>query len=157
MKDPKKYFATPPVNMIYALRHALKSILEEGLRNRFKRHHVIAETLRTAIDELDLRIVADRRHVADTVTAIYYPKGVEDQAFRRIMTELGVVIAGGLGPLAGKIFRIGHMGNINANDILVTIGAIEATLKELGFHFKYGSGVQAVQEMLFCLIPETTE
>jgi aspartate aminotransferase-like enzyme len=148
MRELTRYFATPPVNMIYALYQSLKSILEEGLENRFRRHYVLAEALRTAIDELGLQIVADRGHVADTVTAIYYPKGVKDQAFRRIVAERGVVIAGGLGPLAGKIFRIGHMGNINANDILVTIGAIEASLRELGYRFEYGSGLQAVQEKL---------
>jgi aspartate aminotransferase-like enzyme len=148
MRDPTKYFATPPVNMVYALHQALRLVLEEGLENRFKRHHVLAEALRTAIYELNLQLVADRRHAADTVTAVYYPRGVEDKVFRRIMAERGVVIAGGLGPLAGKIFRIGHMGNVNANDILVTIGAVENALRELGHHFKYGSGVQAARETL---------
>jgi aspartate aminotransferase-like enzyme len=148
MRDPTKYFATPPVNMVYALHQALRLVLEEGLENRFKRHHVLAEALRTAIYELNLQLVADRRHAADTVTAVYYPREVEDKVFRRIMAERGVVIAGGLGPLAGKIFRIGHMGNVNANDILVTIGAVENALRELGHHFKYGSGVQAARETL---------
>jgi aspartate aminotransferase-like enzyme len=148
MRDPKKYFATPPVNMVYALHQALRLVLEEGLENRFKRHHVLAEALRTAIYELNLQLVTDPRHAADTVTAVYYPRGVKDEVFRRITAERGVVIAGGLGPLAGKIFRIGHMGNVNANDILVTVGAVENALRGLGHRFKYGSGVQAARETL---------
>lgn len=151
MRNPTKYFATPPVNMIYALSRALKSILQEGLENRFKRHHVIAEALRTALHELNLQIVADRECAADTVTAIYYPKGVNDEVFTNTMAQRGIIIAGGLGPLVGKAFRIGHMSNVNPNAILATVGAIETTLRELGYRFKYGSGLRAAQELLLTL------
>ena len=146
MRDTTKYFATPPVNMIYALSHALRLVLEEGLENRFKRHHTIGEALRAAIDALNLKIVADREHAADTLTAVYYPERVEDQAFRNGMKQCGVVVAGGLGPLKGKIFRVGHMGNVSLNDILSTIGAMEVTLRSLDYSFEHGAGLKAAQE-----------
>ncbi|MEM4701580.1 MAG: aminotransferase, partial [Candidatus Bathyarchaeia archaeon] len=66
---------------------------------------------------------------ANTVSAICYPEGVDDNQFRDKMKEHGIVVAGTLGPLKGKGFRVGHMGNVNQNDIFATIAAIESTLK----------------------------
>jgi len=152
MREPAKYFATPPVNMIYALSDALKLILEEELEKRFKRHHLLAEALRAALDALNLKTVADREYAADTITAIHYPENIEDQAFRDRMKQLGVVVAGGLGPLKGRGFRIGHMGNINQNDIMSTIGAMEIILRNLGYRFERGAGLKAAQEKV-SLIP----
>jgi len=151
MRDPSKYFATPPVNMVYALSEALKLVLEEGLEKRFRRHYVCAEALRSAIDALNLKIVAEREYASNTITAIHYPGKVEDQAFRTGMKECGVVVAGGLGPLKGKGFRIGHMGNVNLSDITSTIGAVEITLRNLGHRFEYGAGLKAAQEKLLSL------
>lgn len=151
MRDPSKYFATPPVNMVYAFSEALKLVLEEGLEKRLRRHYLFAEALRAAMDALNLKIVAEREYAANTITAIHYPEKVEDQAFRRGMKECGVVVAGGLGPLRGKGFRIGHMGNVNLNDITSTIGAVEITLRNLGYRFEYGAGLKAAQEKLLFL------
>ena len=148
MRDPAKYFGTPPVNMIYALSHALRLVLEEGLEKRFKRHHAIGEAMRAAVDALNLKIVANREYAADTLTAVYYPEKVEDQAFRNGMKQCGVVVAGGLGPLKGKIFRVGHMGNVNLNDIMSTVGAMEVTLRSLGYSFEHGTGLKAAQGKL---------
>ncbi len=143
MQDPTKYFATPPVNMIYALHEALRIVLDEGLENRFKRHHVLAEVFRDAMEALNLKIVAERGYEADTVTAIYYPEGVNDNQFRNEMKNRGIVVASTLGPLKGKGFRVGHMGNVNQNDVISTISAIEATLKHLGYNINLGRGVKA--------------
>jgi alanine-glyoxylate transaminase/serine-glyoxylate transaminase/serine-pyruvate transaminase len=151
MRDPSKYFATPPVNMIYALSEALKLLLNEGLEKRFRRHHILAEAFRAAVDALDLKLVADREHVADTVTATYYPENVEDGEFRNELKQRGIVVASTLGPLKGKGFRTGHMGNVNQNDILSTTGAIEATLRHLGYNFNHGAGLEAVQEKILSL------
>jgi len=148
MRDPSKYFATPPVNMVYALSEALNLVLEEGLEKRFRRHYVCAEALRAAIDALNLKIVAEREYASNTITAIHYPEKVEDQAFRTGMKACGVVVAGGLGPLKGKGFRIGHMGNVNLSDITSTIGAVEITLRNLGYLFEYGAGLKAAEEKL---------
>ena len=151
MRDPSKYFATPAVNMIYALSESLKAIVAEGLEQRFRRHHIIAEAFRSAMDALNIKIVADRECTADTLTAAYYPENIEDVAFRNEMRQRGVVVAGTLGPLKGKGFRVGHMGNVTQNDIMSTVGAIEATLRLLGHKFSYGAGLAAAQEKLLAL------
>jgi aspartate aminotransferase-like enzyme len=151
MRDTSKYFATPPVNMIYALSESLKLLLDEGLEKRFRRHHILAEAFRSAMDALDLKLVADRDHAADTVTGVYYPENVEDGAFRNEMKQRGIVVASTLGPLKGKGFRTGHMGNVNQNDIMSTVGAIESTLRHLGYNSNYGAGLKAAEEKILSL------
>jgi len=148
MRDPSKYFATPPVNMVYALAESLDMILGEGLEKRYARHVAIAKAMRSALNKIDLRIVAEERGRADTMTAAYYPSGIDDEAFRSNMVRHGVVVAGGLGQLRGKIFRVGHMGNASPNDLIATIGAIEASLSQLDYSFPIGGGVGAAIESL---------
>jgi aspartate aminotransferase-like enzyme len=151
MRDPTKYFATPAVNMVYALNEALKIVIEEGLENRFRRHHVLAEAFRAAVEALNLKLVAERESAADTVSAIYYPENVEDNQFRNEMKKRGITVASTMGPLKGKGFRVGHMGNVNQNDIFATITAIETTLKHLGFKAELGRGKAAAQEKFLSL------
>ena len=151
MRDPSQYFATPAVNMIYALSEALKILLNEGLEQRFRRHHILAEAFRTAMDALNIKLVAERECSADTVTAAYYPENIEDATFRSEMKRRGIVVASTLGPLKGKGFRVGHMGNVSQNDIMSTIGAIETTLKNLGYRFSHGAGSIAAQEKILSL------
>lgn len=148
MRDPTKYFATPPVNMVYALHEALRLLLDEGLENRFRRHRILAEAFRAAMNALNLKIVAERGYEADTVTAVYYPEGIDDNQFRSEMKNRGIVVASTLGPLKGKGFRVGHMGNVNQNDIAATISAIETTLKHLGYNVSLGSGLKAAEEKI---------
>lgn len=151
MKDPSQYFATPPVNMVYALSKALRMLLNEGLENRFRRHHILADGFRASMDALNLKMVADRESTADTVTAVYYPERIDDAVFRNEMKNRGIMVASTLGPLKGKGFRVGHMGNISQNDIMSTIGAIEATLRHLEYKFNYGAGLKAAQEKILSL------
>ena len=151
MREPSKYFATPPVNLIYALSEALRLLLHEGLEKRFRRHHILAEAFKAAMDALNLELVADRECGADTVTAIRYPENIEDNAFRNEMKQRGIVVASTLGPLKGKGFRVGHMGNVSQNDIMSTVAGIEATLRHLGYHFNYGAGLTAAQEKILSL------
>jgi aspartate aminotransferase-like enzyme len=148
MIDPIKYHATPPINLIYALREACRLILEEGLEARFVRHRKLAEAFRQAMVALGLELVPERGFEADTVTATYYPAGVEDLAFRQEVERNGVIIARGFGPLEGKIFRVGHMGQVSSLDLLATIGAIERSFKTLGFDVEFGSGLRAAQKAI---------
>jgi len=142
------YFATPPVNMIYALHESVKQILNEGMEERFKRHKIIAKAFREALKTLELKIVpVSEEYAASTVTGIYYPQGVTDEEFRKSMIEYGVIVAGGLGKLKGKIFRVGHMGEVQPSDILATIAAIENSLIKCGYRVKPGSGLEAAQEL----------
>jgi aspartate aminotransferase-like enzyme len=148
MRDPSKYFATPAVNMIYSLSESLKAILAEGLETRFRRHHVMAEAFRSALGGLEVKLVADLACAADTLTAAYYPDGIEDLAFRNGMRQCGIVVAATIGPIKGKGFRVGHMGNVSQNDIMSTIGSIEVTLKRLNYSFNAGAGLAAAQQKL---------
>jgi alanine-glyoxylate transaminase/serine-glyoxylate transaminase/serine-pyruvate transaminase len=148
MPDPTKYFATHPVNMIYALHQSCKMILAEGLDARFARHSKLAEAFRAAMKSINLRLLCEESESASTLTVVHYPNGTVDGGFRKTMAEkYGIVVAGGLGPLSQKVFRVGHMGNVNRNDILATIAAVEGSLLEQRFQFT-GSGVAAANQTL---------
>jgi aspartate aminotransferase-like enzyme len=69
-------------------------------------------------------------------------------AFRQEVEKNGVIIARGFGPLEGKIFRVGHMGQVSSSDLLATIGAIERSFNKLGFKTEFGSGLGAAQRVL---------
>lgn len=148
MKNVRNYFSTLPVNMIYALNESLKKINSEGFENRYARHKIIAEAFRQGVEALGLSIVAEKDFRSDTVTAVWLPEGVKFQDLSAEMMNRNIVIAGGLSDLTGKIFRVGHMGEVNANDVLSTIAALERSLKKLGYPVKLGSGVAAAQEVL---------
>ncbi len=147
MKSTKNYFITPATNMIYALNKSLKLILEEGLDNRFRRHKILAEAVRSSLKALDIELVAKEGFQADTVTAAYIPKGIEWPRLYAEMRARGIEIAGGLGGLKGKIFRIGHMGQADQNDVIATIAALERSLQKLGWKISLGEGLKTLQEV----------
>ena len=147
LQDPTTYFATHATNMIYALHRSCQMILAEGLEARFGRHAKLASAFRAAIQSMGLQLLCQQNESANTMTVSRYPNGVEDAEFRKTMAENGVIVAGGLGPLKGKTFRVGHMGNINKNDLLATISAIEGALRQR-YKFNEGSGVAAANRIL---------
>ena len=154
MKDPTKYFATPPVNMIYALHQSCKMILSEGLEVRFARHSTLAKSFRAAMNATGLSLLCHENDSASTLTVVHYPDGVKDGDFRKAMAEkYGIIVAGGLGPLSQRVFRVGHMGNVNRNDLLATIAAVEGSLNEQSFQFALGSGVAAANRTLATMRP----
>lgn len=149
MHDPSKYFATPPVNMIWALKESLAIIGEETIEGRYARHIKTAKAMQTALETLGFTILANPDYRAYTLSNVIYPEGTDDAQFRKVLAEEGVQVAGGLGPYAGKMFRLGHMGNIDAHDMISVIAAIERTMKRCGMEVTMGAGVAAVQEALF--------
>jgi len=148
MKDPSRYFSTPCVNEIRAFCEGTRVILDEGMDVRFKRHHKTARALRAGLESLGFSFFTEDEFFADTLSLPVYPRGVEDRAFREKLAEKKVIVAGGLGRLKGKVFRIGHMGNISYSQIEFAVDAVEQTLSELGYTFHPGSGVKAVKEVL---------
>jgi len=148
MEDPSKYFATPAVNMIWALKAALNIIKEEGIENRYERHKKFATAMQSAIESIGFRILAEKEHRAVTLSNVLYMEGIEDIEFRKVLAEEGVVVSGGLGEYAGKMFRLGHMGNIDYHYLVSTISAIERTLHRLGVADVLGKGVTVLTEML---------
>lgn len=141
MENPAKYFATPAVNLIWALKDAVRIINEEGLKERQDRHRRVARATQAAMEALGFRILAEEGFRAVTLSNLVYPEGVDDLEFRNTLSDEGVFVAGGLGAYAGKMFRLGHMGNIDMHDSVSAIAAIERTLYRLGKHAELGKGV----------------
>lgn len=148
MHDPTKYFSTPCVNEIRAFAEATRIIVEEGLDERFERHDLYAEALRAGLSALGFSFFTDPRFAASTLSVARYPEGVEDKAFRAGLYGNGVVVAGGLGPTAGRVFRMGHMGNLTSAQVRFAIEAVEKTLAGLGRAVGPGAASAAVDEVL---------
>lgn len=148
MKDPAKYFSTPCVNEIRAFCESTRIILEEGMEQRFERHARIAKAIRAALGSLGFTFFTEKLFFADTLSVVRYPKGVEDKSFRSTYYENDVVVAGGLGATAGKVFRMGHMGNLSVPQVYFALDALEKTLASLGYSFEKGAGRRVAQEVL---------
>ncbi len=107
----RAYHHTAPANAFYALREALGLILEEGLEARFARHRRVYEQLRLGVEGLGLEFLVEEPFRLPVLTTLRIPEGVDDKSVRsRLLTEHNIEIGGGLGPLAGKVWRVGLMG-----------------------------------------------
>jgi alanine-glyoxylate transaminase/serine-glyoxylate transaminase/serine-pyruvate transaminase len=107
----RAYHHTAPINMVYALREALAIVQEEGLEARWARHAEAHETLRAALSELGFERLAPEGEQLSSLLCVRVPEGIDEAAVRgRLLTAHGVEVSGGLGPLAGKVWRIGVMG-----------------------------------------------
>jgi aspartate aminotransferase-like enzyme len=125
---------TPALSLFFALDVALEMLEREGWESVFERHARIAEFTRRGVRELGLELLADPRFASNTVTAVRAPEGVDVSALRRLLREeYGVVLAGGQGPLQGKIVRIGHLGLVSEDDISEALSALGKALTSLGF------------------------
>ena len=111
MDNPAQYFATPPVNLIYAYDTALQIVLNEGMERREQRHIAYGRGIRAALKSYGMTPLATEDVAAPTLSCMFYPDGVDDVTFRQQLAQEGVIVAGSLAQLAGKAFRIGHMGN----------------------------------------------
>lgn len=150
MREPGSgYFATHAVNMVNALHQGLKNILEEGLEERFKRHRRFALAFQAGLEKLRFKILPLKKIRANTMSAVLYPSGIEDLTFREKLYQNGVLVSAGKGVLAGKLFRLGHMGSITENEVVATMSIIEKTLSEFNYDFELGSGLGAAEEILF--------
>jgi alanine-glyoxylate transaminase/serine-glyoxylate transaminase/serine-pyruvate transaminase len=104
------YHHTAPINMTYALREALAIVLEEGLENRIARHGHMHRRLRAGLETMGLGYIP--KHSLHTLNCIHIPAGADDATVRRrLLEEYGIEIGAGLGPMAGKAWRIGLMGH----------------------------------------------
>lgn len=136
---------TPAVPLFLALREALVLLRDEGLEARLGRTHAMAEGTRAAVDALDLRLLPDRKHASDTVSAILNPEGLDDKALRKeLEVTYNVLLQGGQGSLRGKIFRIGHMGIASWPDLLYCFAAIERILAKAGRLERPGASLEAL-------------
>jgi aspartate aminotransferase-like enzyme len=124
---------TPNISAIYGLRLALDKMLAEGIQNVFKRHAHIGQFTRDGIKSLGLELLVKNEACAsNTVTAVKIPNGVDGTKLTGLMRyEENVVLAGGQGKLAGRIFRIGHMGHICEEDVTEVLGALRKVLPKV--------------------------
>ena len=138
---------TPAVPLFLALREALRLLKEEGLEQRLARTHRMAEATRAAVAAQGLELFPDARYASDTVTAVKNPDGMGDPELRKVLErEYHVLVQGGQGAIAGKIFRIGHMGIADWPDLLITFAALERVLAKAGRAPPPGAGVRALVE-----------
>lgn len=139
---------TPPLQIMYGLRASLDLLLAEGLDNVFARHHRIAEGVRRAVAAWGLKLCAKSPDLySDTVSAIYVPEGFNsDDLAQHAFDAYNVSFGIGLGDVAGKIFRIGHLGSMTDVMALSGIATLEMAMADLGYPIEPGSGTIAAQE-----------
>jgi alanine-glyoxylate transaminase/serine-glyoxylate transaminase/serine-pyruvate transaminase len=139
---------TPPVGLLNGLKVATDMLLEEGLENVFARHHRIAEGVRRAVSAWSLRLCAARPELySDSVSAIRTPDGFDaNKIVAHALTAYGVAFGTGLGDVAGKVFRIGHLGSLTDVMALSGIATAEMVMADLGLPIALGSGVAAAQD-----------
>ena len=148
MRDPSRYFSTPCVNEIRAFAEGARLILEEGLEARFQRHSLAARAIRAAFQRLGFSFFTQEVFWAETLSVVYYPPGIGGRSLRGELLKRGIVVAGGLGDLADKVFRMGHMGNLSISQIFYALEALEDSLNVLGYNFESGVGVRAAKNVL---------
>ncbi len=139
---------TPPLQIMFGLRASLDMLFEEGLDSVFARHARIAEGVRKAVDAWGLRLCARRRELySDTVSAVLVPEGFDSDALtNHIFDTYGVSFGVGLGRMAGKAFRIGHLGALTDVMALSGLATVEMAMADLGYPVEIGAGTRAAQE-----------
>ncbi len=140
---------TPATNLLYGLQEAIAMLQEEGLEAVFVRHARLAEATRRAVRAWGLEILCqDAREVSASLTAVVMPEGHDADGFRKVVLErYNMSLGNGLGRVAGKVFRIGHLGDFNELSLAGTLAGIEMGLEAAGVPHSKG-GVQAAIDYL---------
>ncbi len=138
---------TLPTSMTYALREALRLIVEEGLDARFRRHRRSGDALKAGLGAMGLELFGEASHRLPMITAVKIPHGVDDEAARsQLLEEFGIEIATSFGPLRGRIWRIGTMGyNAELRTVLAVLGGLEHVLRSRGVTIPRGVGVETAR------------
>jgi len=140
---------TPATNLLYGLREAICMLEEEGLANVFRRHHRHAEATRRAVQAWGLEVLcAEPREYSSSLTAVRMPQGFSADAFRKVVLDtFNLSLGNGLGKVADRVFRIGHLGDFNDLMLAGTLSGVEMGLCLAGIPFRKG-GVAAALEWL---------
>jgi len=140
------YHHTPPISLIYALREAMRIVLEEGLEARWAKHKLNQLALIAGVEALGLKLLVENpKDRLVTVTAVMIPTGVNDAKFRnQLLDEFNIEIAGGIGAVKDKIWRLGLMGYCSQKPfVLQLLAAMEKSLHDQGHRVSPGAGVGA--------------
>ena len=146
----RAYHHTAPIIMIYALREALRLLLQEGLEVRWTRHALNAEAMRVGLEAMGLKLLAQEGYRLPSLVAAVVPDGVDDAAGRKLLLQRhDTEISGGLGEQAGKLWRIGLMGhNSTPRNVLFVLSALEDVLLTQGYELPVGASLAAAQRVL---------
>ena len=141
---------TPATNLLYGLREALHMLREEGLANVFRRHERHAQATRAAVQAWGLEIVCqDPREYSNSLTAVFVPEGFDADHLRSaILENFDMSLGAGLSKLAGKVFRIGHLGSFNDLMLAGTLSGVEMGLQLAGIPHKGGGVAAALQHLV---------
>jgi alanine-glyoxylate transaminase/serine-glyoxylate transaminase/serine-pyruvate transaminase len=144
------YHHTAPMSMVYALREALRMVMEEGLENRFARHERNGKAMRAGLEALGLKPLVPEGQCLYQLTTVGIPQGITDGQFRTaLLKNYNIEIGGGLGAFRGKVWRIGLMGESSSGaNVLYLLGALEALLPKFGYEVATGAGVSAASKVL---------
>ena len=145
--DDRTYHHTAPISMNYALREALRLVHEEGLEARWRRHELNHRALVAGIEAMGLRMNVAPDDRLWSLNAVRVPDGVDDARVRsRLLSESNIEIGGGLGPLKGRIWRIGLMGSGSTREnVRLVLDALHGALNAEGFNCN--SGVEAAEQV----------
>jgi alanine-glyoxylate transaminase/serine-glyoxylate transaminase/serine-pyruvate transaminase len=143
----RKYHHTAPINMVYGLREALRIVAEEGLEERFARHRLNHVALVAGIEAMGLSMLVPEAERLPMLNAVRIPEGADDAKVRRsLLRQFGIEIGGGLGDLAGKVWRIGLMGHASsARNVCLFLAALETVLRDGGVQVGTGALEAAAQ------------
>jgi len=145
----RAYHHTAPINALYGLHEALVILHEEGIEQAWERHRVNHLALRAGLEAMGLSFVVDELSRLPQLNAVSIPEGVDDATVRaRLLNEYDLEIGAGLGPMAGKIWRIGLMGYAsNRRNVLLCLGALDAVLSDMGAPIEGGVAVGAAMKV----------
>lgn len=144
------YHHTAPISMVYAIYEALRLVMEEGLEARIKRHQAHGDALKAGLEAMGLKLHAQPGHRLSMLTTVRIPEGVDDPRVRKGLLEgFNLEIGGGLGPLKGRVWRIGLMGHSSTiENVFMVLASLEKMLAMEGYKTGAGAGVRAAVESL---------
>jgi aspartate aminotransferase-like enzyme len=145
LKSPENPF-TPAISLMLGMRAALKRYFDEGPQAVLDRHRILSAAVKEGVRALGLDLSGEHLDRAWAVTAIKAPEGIDgDDLVAKVRADHGIILAPGQGPMKGKVFRIGHLGNYDRFDIIRCLAALELTLEAMGYPVKRGSAVAAAE------------
>ncbi len=148
--DVPAYHHTAPISLVYALREGLRLVMEEGLEARIRRHAVNAAALRAGLEALGFELFAQPGYRLNPLTTVRVPDGIDEASVRRaLLTDYGIEIGAGLGETAGRVWRVGLMGDSSKEEnVLAFLSALERILGAGEYEVAQGAGVAAAQRSL---------
>ena len=139
---------TLPTSMTYGLHEALRLIVDEGLEARWTRHRRAGDALKAGLRAMNVELFGDPKHRLPMITAMHIPKGVPDEAGRaQLLDQFSIEVATSLGPLRGRVWRIGTMGyNAELKTVLTVLAGLEHVFRSFGLQIPQGAGVDAAEK-----------